>query len=85
MGCSSEQERLLVSIDEKRKLMIDAARKQGFTGHDTIRHSQELDSLMNEYHQFMQENEHSKGIQGLVKKLGLWPRRDVMPAYDAHK
>ncbi|MBD5018414.1 aspartyl-phosphate phosphatase Spo0E, partial [Xanthomonas citri pv. citri] len=28
MGGSSEQERLLVSIDEKRKLMIDAARKQ---------------------------------------------------------
>ncbi|MFD3204183.1 aspartyl-phosphate phosphatase Spo0E, partial [Bacillus sp. LR_5] len=54
-------------------------------GHDTIRHSQELDCLINEYHQLMQENEHSQGIQGLVKKLGLWPRRDVMPAYDANK
>ncbi|NTU27906.1 aspartyl-phosphate phosphatase Spo0E [Bacillus tequilensis] len=85
MGGSSEQERLLVSIDEKRKLMIDAARKQGLTGHDTIRHSQELDCLMNQYHQLMQENELSQGIQGLVKKLGLWPRRDVMPAYDANK
>ncbi|MBT2624588.1 aspartyl-phosphate phosphatase Spo0E family protein [Bacillus sp. ISL-32] len=85
MGRYSEKEKLLVSIDEKRKLMIDAAKKHGFTGYDTIRHSQELDCLMNEYHQLMQEKEPSQGIQGFVKKLGLWSRADVMPAYEANK
>ncbi|QQD83394.1 aspartyl-phosphate phosphatase Spo0E family protein [Bacillus siamensis] len=86
MGSYSEQEKLLVSIDEKRKMMIDAANRQGFTGYDTIRHSQELDSLMNAYQQLInRECTHHQGIQGLVKKIGLFSRGDVMPAYEANK
>ena len=45
-------------------MMIDAANRQGFTGYDTIRHSQELDCLMNAYQQLVnRDRTHHQGIQ----------------------
>jgi stage 0 sporulation regulatory protein len=44
-----ETAKLMVTIDEKRKEMVEAAKRQGYTGIDTIKRSQELDNLMNQF------------------------------------
>lgn len=40
---------MLEEIKSKRELMINCANKHGFTNEETIRYSQELDELINEY------------------------------------
>lgn len=40
---------MLEEIKEKRDLMIDCANTKGYTNDDTIKYSQELDQLINEY------------------------------------
>lgn len=49
MNIYVRKEQLLMSIDEKRKQMVEAAQVEGYTGEKTIKYSQELDNLMNEY------------------------------------
>ena len=41
--------KMLEEIKIKREIMIDCANKKGFTNEETIKFSQELDELMNEY------------------------------------
>ena len=58
MNIYVRKEQLLMSIDEKRKQMVEAAQVEGYTGEKTIKYSQELDNLMNEYQHllFMRNN-----------------------------
>ncbi|MDG3043944.1 aspartyl-phosphate phosphatase Spo0E family protein [Bacillus sp. B6(2022)] len=49
MNIYVRKEQLLMSIDEKRRQMVEAAQVEGYTGETTIKYSQELDNLMNEY------------------------------------
>lgn len=58
MNIYVRKEQLLMSIDEKRKQMVEAAQAEGYTGETTIKYSQELDNLMNEYQHllFMRNN-----------------------------
>ncbi|MDA7026217.1 aspartyl-phosphate phosphatase Spo0E family protein [Bacillus sp. CLL-7-23] len=44
-----DREALLVSINEKRQKMVEAAEIHGYTGHETIKQSQELDQLIYQY------------------------------------
>jgi stage 0 sporulation regulatory protein len=45
----SRAEEMLEEIKAKRERMIEFADKHGFTGEETIKASQELDELINEY------------------------------------
>lgn len=55
------------AIKEKREIMIESARIYGFTNEITLKHSQELDVLINEYQRFFRKPEfnrcHSFGKQ----------------------
>jgi stage 0 sporulation regulatory protein len=47
-------EKMLEEIKAKREIMIHYADKHGFTGEETIKASQELDELINEYQRTFQ-------------------------------
>lgn len=47
---------ILEEIKVKRELMISYANQHGFTNVETIKCSQELDELINEYHRFMRQS-----------------------------
>ena len=57
----SRAEQMLEEIKAKRERMIDCADKHGFTGEETIKASQDLDVLINEYqrtfHPLSQQND----------------------------
>jgi len=55
---------LLELIHFKRKEMIEAADKEGYTSQLTIKCSQELDVLLNDYDQLLREKE-----QTLIRKF----------------
>jgi stage 0 sporulation regulatory protein len=44
---------LRINISEKRREMIATATNSGFTSEDTIKVSQELDELINQYHRLV--------------------------------
>ncbi|WP_245676732.1 aspartyl-phosphate phosphatase Spo0E family protein [Bacillus solimangrovi] len=48
---SSMCKQLLLDIEKKRKEMMKAAKERGFLSEITIKHSQELDNLLNKYQQ----------------------------------
>ncbi len=50
-NCS--QTDMIEEIKVKRELMIKSANTFGFTSDETIKYSQELDELINEYHRMM--------------------------------
>lgn len=43
-------------IEHKRKVMMEAANNYGMNADITIRHSQELDELLNQYRKIMLQN-----------------------------
>lgn len=47
-----ETTKLMLTIDEKRKEMVETAKQQGYTGIDTIKRSQELDNLINLFQKY---------------------------------
>ncbi|MCM3123540.1 aspartyl-phosphate phosphatase Spo0E family protein [Mesobacillus sp. AQ2] len=51
------QNALLKEIDRVRELMITAALETGYTSNETVRHSQELDTLIYEYQALCKETE----------------------------
>ncbi len=66
------KEQLLMSIDEKRKQMVEAAQVEGYTGETTIKYSQELDNLMNEYQHLLFHEKHSvTSFHDLVSQMSL--------------
>jgi stage 0 sporulation regulatory protein len=54
------KEKLLELIQLKRKEMIEAANEDGYTGKLTIKFSQELDGLLNDYDQLLKDNDVSR-------------------------
>lgn len=44
---------MIDEIKAKRELMINCANTLGFTSEETIKYSQELDELINDYHRMM--------------------------------
>lgn len=46
-----EKQSYKLSIEEKRKVMIDAANKYGMNAEITVKLSQDLDKLLNQYHE----------------------------------
>ncbi|MBP1079785.1 MULTISPECIES: aspartyl-phosphate phosphatase Spo0E family protein [Bacillus] len=47
-----ETTKLMLTIDEKRKEMVETAKRQGYTGNETIKRSQELDNLINLFQKY---------------------------------
>jgi stage 0 sporulation regulatory protein len=66
----TKKQRMMKEIQHKRKKMIDCAQKHGLTSERTIRYSQELDMLLNEYQRTFQ----SSTLQEKVKT----PRKRMM-------
>lgn len=56
---SKSQYKILDEIKDKKGLMIQSANKLGYTSEETIKYSQELDELINEYHRVMRQNSKS--------------------------
>ncbi|PCK12641.1 transcriptional regulator [Bacillus safensis] len=72
MNIYVRKEQLLMSIDEKRKQMVEAALVEGYTGEMTIKYSQELDNLMNEYqHLLFHEKQSAPSFHDLVSQMSL--------------
>ncbi|MDN3014967.1 aspartyl-phosphate phosphatase Spo0E family protein [Paenibacillus sp. BSR1-1] len=72
----NNQSEMIEEIKAKRELMINSANTQGFTSEETIKYSQELDELINEYQKFMgkapRPNEEVKfAFQQMIM---IWPR-----------
>lgn len=67
---------MLDEIKVKRAMMINCANKKGFTSEETIKYSQELDVLINEYQraaqQFSRPNEEVKFA--LNQMVMIWPK-----------
>ncbi|MGG1678931.1 Spo0E family sporulation regulatory protein-aspartic acid phosphatase [Neobacillus sp. NRS-1170] len=73
---SNNQSDMIEEIKAKRELMINSANTQGFTSEETIKYSQELDELINEYQKIMgktpRPNEEVKfAFQQMIM---IWPR-----------
>ncbi|MDM5297665.1 aspartyl-phosphate phosphatase Spo0E family protein [Bacillus pumilus] len=74
MNMYIRKEQLLLSIDEKRKQMVEAAQVEGYTGETTIKYSQELDNLMNEYqHLLFHEKQSVASFHDIVCHMSLLP------------
>ncbi|MDM5319659.1 aspartyl-phosphate phosphatase Spo0E family protein [Bacillus altitudinis] len=72
MNSYVRKEQLLMSIDVKRKQMVEAAQAEGYTGETTIKYSQELDNLMNEYqHLLFHEKQSVTSFHDLVSQMSL--------------
>lgn len=67
---------MLDAIKVKRAMMINCANTKGFTSEETIKYSQELDVLINEYQkasqQFSQPNEEVKFA--FKQMILIWPK-----------
>ncbi|WP_312472809.1 aspartyl-phosphate phosphatase Spo0E family protein [Neobacillus sp.] len=72
-NCQSE---MIEEIKVKRELMINSATTLGFTSEETIKYSQELDELINEYHRFMgQASRQNEEVKIAFKQmLMVWPK-----------
>lgn len=67
---------MLNAIKIKRAMMINCANTKGFTSEETIKYSQELDVLINEYQkasqQFSRPNEEVKFAS--KQMIMIWPK-----------
>jgi stage 0 sporulation regulatory protein len=67
---------MLEAIKVKRELMINCANKKGFTSEETIKYSQELDELINEYQkassQFSRPNDEVRFA--FKQMIMIWPK-----------
>ncbi|MCU9612294.1 aspartyl-phosphate phosphatase Spo0E family protein [Caldibacillus lycopersici] len=60
MKTERDIEEIKAAIKNKRELMIASAKTYGFTSEKTLRYSQELDLLINEYQRFFRKMELEK-------------------------
>jgi len=67
---------MLDKIKTKRELMISCANKYGFTDENTIRLSQELDELINEYQKVFGKSSRSKEevVFSFKQMTVIWPK-----------
>ncbi|MFS0654366.1 Spo0E family sporulation regulatory protein-aspartic acid phosphatase [Bacillus sp. 179-C3.3 HS] len=72
MNMYVKKEQLLMSIDEKRKQMVEAAQVEGYTAEMTIKYSQELDNLMNEYQYLLSHEQQAvTSFHDIVSQMSL--------------
>ncbi|MGX6442149.1 aspartyl-phosphate phosphatase Spo0E family protein [Neobacillus sp. K501] len=67
---------MLEAIKVKREMMIECANLNGFTCEETIKYSQELDVLINEYQKASKEFTKSKEEVKIAFKqmILIWPK-----------
>lgn len=67
---------IIEEIKAKRELMIKSANAYGFTSEETIKYSQELDELINEYHKLMgQASRPNEEVRFAFKEMIMvWPK-----------
>ena len=67
---------MIEEIKEKRQLMINSANSLGFTSEVTIKYSQELDELINEYQKAMEGSSRPNDeIKFAFKQMiMIWPK-----------
>jgi stage 0 sporulation regulatory protein len=53
------QYKILEEIKDKKGLMIQSANTLGYTSEETVKYSQELDELLNDYHRAMRQTSRS--------------------------
>ncbi len=58
MDCEISFEYMIANINKKRKEMMRLAKTYGFTDEHTLKCSQELDELINEYHRMKYEKKY---------------------------
>jgi stage 0 sporulation regulatory protein len=75
-NCSPSYTKMIEEIKAKRELMIKSAYKCGFTNEKTIKYSQELDELINEYHRVMEQSDRSnEEVKFAFKQMIMvWPK-----------
>lgn len=73
---SNNHDEMIEEIKVKRELMINSAYTQGFTSEMTIKYSQELDELINEYQKVMdQTSRPNEEIKFAFKQMiMIWPK-----------
>lgn len=67
---------MIQEIKMKRELMINSAYSQGFTSEITLKYSQELDELINEYQKVMEQIQRpNDDIKFAFKQMiMIWPK-----------
>lgn len=67
---------MIEEIKMKRELMINSAYTQGFTSEITLKYSQELDELINEYQKVMEQiQKPNDDIKFAFKQMiMIWPK-----------
>jgi stage 0 sporulation regulatory protein len=67
---------MIEEIKMKRELMINSAYSQGFTSEITLKYSQELDELINEYQKVMEQIQRpNDDIKFALKQMiMIWPK-----------
>lgn len=76
MNSKKDKEQIEAAIKEKRELMIASAKANGFTNEITLKYSQELDVLINEYQRFFRKKE--IGSVGTVQYYGEKFRNSIL-------
>lgn len=73
---SNSQDEMIEEIKMKRELMINSAYSQGFTSEITLKYSQELDELINEYQKVMEQIQRpNDDIKFALKQMiMIWPK-----------
>jgi stage 0 sporulation regulatory protein len=73
---SINQNDMIEQIRVKRELMINSANTLGYTSEETIKYSQELDELINDYHRVMgQASRPNEEVKIAFKQMiMIWPK-----------
>ncbi|MFK9094475.1 Spo0E family sporulation regulatory protein-aspartic acid phosphatase [Bacillus salipaludis] len=73
---SNRQFEMIEEIKVKRELMINSANRLGFTSDETIKHSQELDELINMYQRTIgQTSRANEEVKFAFKQMVMiWPK-----------
>jgi stage 0 sporulation regulatory protein len=73
---SNNHDEMIEEIKMKRELMINSAYSQGFTSEITLKYSQELDELINEYQKVMEQIQRpNDDIKFAFKQMiMIWPK-----------
>ena len=73
---SINQNDMIEQIRVKRELMINCANTLGYTSEETIKYSQELDELINDYHRVMgQASRPNEEVKIAFKQMiMIWPK-----------
>jgi len=69
------KQELLLAIQKKREVMIEEAKRSGYTSEETVRYSQELDELIFQYqlHVRLQKTK-MNFVKKSYKSMIVWPK-----------